>query len=408
MNYQNLTFTQLRGLLTERAVVGRSKATTKEKAIALLEECDRLTAVNDAASESTDNSPAVTSSSTAEQPKFRTESEFSGDPSISETAPLRTVEVTSAILETAPCFRLDVSQIENLLTKLVNKSINRQRGEDVAFVNAPKDLASGVDRAISSYLTKVGFDFMGRINLTAKYVAIDAEVQSIVASPLIDTIYGWEIHSCGVCYGKPSSSWKFIFQPQLIFNEMSHALVADLYEIATTKLRTKLSRQFFGPLAIDNLAALRGPQLPEWLATSDGHWHVRWKPEHIDVFRWWWSQSSGGRWKLDYSRVISKVQGYRCLCGSEHCKHLGIVEKFQQKLQQVERQKQFAELEKKRQSEFAQTTKERQKLIEFLRENHFKLASDIGFALFRQPFWSLSLNHLKQINQEILSQVKQP
>ena len=413
--YQNLTFTQLRGLLTERAVVGRSKATTKDKAIALLEECDRLSAENGPVENFTGSPPSppapptfhepgATNTHLVEQPKFRIESALPGGNSGSETSTLRTVEVASDTLASVNCFRLDVGQVEDLLTKLVNKSINSPRGEDVAFVTSPKELTSRIDRAISSYLTKVGFHFAGRVNLAAKYSAIDIEVQSIVSSALIDTIYGWEIHSCGVCYGKPSEPWKFIFQPQLIFNE-STAFVADLYELATTKLRAKLSRQFFGPLAIDKLDSLRGPQLPEWLCTSDGHWHVRWKPEHIEVFRWWWSQSSGGRWKLDYSRIVEIQGDYRCLCGAEVCKHLGIVEKFQQKLQQVERQKQFAALEKKRESEFARTATERRNLIDYLRDNHFQRASDIGFALFRQPFWGLSLNQLKQITNEI-SQVK--
>ena len=46
MNYQNLTLKELKDLLRDRNIAGRSKATTKEKAIALLEECDRLSAEN--------------------------------------------------------------------------------------------------------------------------------------------------------------------------------------------------------------------------------------------------------------------------------------------------------------------------------------------------------------------------
>jgi hypothetical protein len=46
MNYQDLTLKALKDLLRDRNIAGRSKATTKEKAIALLFECDRLSAEN--------------------------------------------------------------------------------------------------------------------------------------------------------------------------------------------------------------------------------------------------------------------------------------------------------------------------------------------------------------------------
>ena len=46
INYQDLNLKALKDLLRDRNIAGRSKATTKEKAIALLEECDRLSAEN--------------------------------------------------------------------------------------------------------------------------------------------------------------------------------------------------------------------------------------------------------------------------------------------------------------------------------------------------------------------------
>ena len=413
MNYQNLTFTQLRGLLTERAVVGRSKATTKEKAIALLEECDRALVQKQLSKFplSADPAPAVNDADFApvaeSEPKFRDERSLSSAPTGNETPAHGALAINPSLLGSIPAFRLDILQIERLLGQSLSARINRPRGEDVAFVNTPKDLASGVDRAIASYLMRAKFEFIGRLNLTAKYSPLDIEVQTIVSSPIIDTIYGWEIHSCGIVYGKPGSPWKFIFQPGMIFGEMPSPLVADIYEIACSKLSAKLSRQFFGPMPIADVSTLRGNHHTDWLCTSDGYWHCRHTVECVQVFRWWWSHANGGQWKLDYCKVLPDVPKYRCLCGAEACKHLGIIEKFQLKRQQQERQKQFAEIEKQRQIEFAAVSQERRELVQFLREKHFKLASDIGFALFRQPFWGLSLNQLKQIHEEI-NQVKKP
>lgn len=414
MYYSALTFTQLRGLLTERAVVGRSKATTKEKAIALLEECDRALVQKQLSKFplSADPAPAVNDADFApvaeSEPKFRDEHSNNGVAAVPQDAKNGALEITSDTLGRVNGFRLDAGQVDRLLNALFNQQIRRVRGEDCAFLSTPKDLASPVDLAIAAYLSRVGFNFIGRVNLTSQYTNLDSQVHAVVSAPLMDTIYGWEIHTSGISYGKPSSPWRFIWAPAGLFAEIGAGIVADIYQIASIKIRAKMNQKYFGPLPVEDIAQLRKESLPDWLCTSDGHWHVRQTPEHFDIFRWWWSHSGGGRWKLDYCKVSREASGYHCACNSEHCKHLEIIEKFQQKMQQKERQKQYEALQKQRQKSLTSVNEERNQLIESLRKNHFKLASDIGFALFRQPFWGLSLNQIKQINQEILSQVKQP